>query len=106
MMSRETYERSGKSHTRGDVIVGCDKLKDSQKELNGHVSMMLKIFKVGDRWEHSDRIRESTYVKGQSYSVPNHIIIQGPQGVEHEDGDHPTNQARGWGPRGNERAHK
>ena len=49
------------------MIVGWDKLKESQKELNGHVSMMLKIFKVGDRWEHSDRIRES--MLGDSLTV-------------------------------------
>ena len=46
--------------------VGWGVVKDSQKELNGHVSMILKIFKVGKYWDHSQRIRETTMGEGLS----------------------------------------
>ena len=34
-------------------------LKLAQGELNGHTSMMIKIFSKGEVWEHTHRIRES-----------------------------------------------
>ena len=46
VMSRDTYEATGTIHTRGDVEVGWDKLEESQREVNGHVSMLIKIFKM------------------------------------------------------------
>ena len=59
VMSRDTYLECGKSHTRGDVEVGWDDLKLAQSELNGHTSMMIKIFNIGRAWEHTHRVRES-----------------------------------------------
>ena len=59
VMSRDTYLECGKSHTMGDVEVGWDDLKLAQSELNGHTSMMIKIFNIGRAWEHMHRVRES-----------------------------------------------
>ena len=59
VMSRDTYLECGLSHTKGDIEVGWEELKLAQSEINGHTSMMIKIFKIGEAWEHTHRIRES-----------------------------------------------
>ena len=59
VMSRDTYLACGLSHTKGDRQVDWDDLKLAQSELNGHTSMMIKIFNIGRTWEHTHRIRES-----------------------------------------------
>ena len=41
-------------------------IKESQKELNGHVSMIIKIFKIGEAWDHTSRVRETTMGEGMS----------------------------------------
>ena len=53
-------------HTKNDLEVGWDAIKESQKELNGHVSMMIKFFKIGKYWDHAPRIRETTMGEGLS----------------------------------------
>ena len=66
VMSRGTYLEAGMAHTRRDLEVGWDSIKDSQRELNGHVSMMIKIFRIGSSWKHTTRVRESMMGEGQS----------------------------------------
>ena len=64
VMTRKTYVESGMSHTRKDRGVGWEAVKNSQRELNGHVSMLIKIFKIGSYWKHSLRVRESMMGEG------------------------------------------
>ena len=59
VMSRDTYLECGTSHTEKDSIVGWDDLKQSQNEINGHTSMMIKIFDIGRAWDHTSRVRET-----------------------------------------------
>ena len=59
VMSRETFLRAGLVHTKKDTEVEIEDIKSAQTELNGAVSMMLKIFRVGKSWDHQSRIRES-----------------------------------------------
>ena len=66
VMARSTYLEAGMAHTGRDIEVGWDNIKDSQRELNGHVSMMIKIFHIGSHWKHSMRVRESMMGEGQS----------------------------------------
>ena len=47
VMSRRTYVEAGIIHTREDLEVGWDNVKDSQRELNWHVRMLIKVFKIG-----------------------------------------------------------
>ena len=51
VMSLNTYVASGMKHTLKDMEVGWHDIRDSQKELNGHVSMFIKIFKIGAKWQ-------------------------------------------------------
>ena len=47
VMCRVTYAESGMCHTSKDREVGWVSIKNSQRELNGHVSMRIKIFRIG-----------------------------------------------------------
>ena len=59
IMSRDTYLTCGQKHTNGDPKVGWEDLKGAQSELNGHTSMMVKIFGIGKAWNHTSRVRET-----------------------------------------------
>ena len=59
IMTRETYTECGMKHTRGDTEVDWGDIKTSQNEINGHTSMLIKIFSIGEDWKHTSRIRES-----------------------------------------------
>ena len=56
---RDYFEKAGLEHTRNDTEVDWNKLKESQSEVNGHVAMLIKIFKIGKYLGHVDRIRET-----------------------------------------------
>ena len=66
LMTTATHLESGLKHTAQDIEVGWENIKESQHELNGHVSMLIKIFKIGAKWDHTMRIRESMMGEGQS----------------------------------------
>ena len=65
IMSFQTYLEAGAVHTDGDREVGEEELKQNQSRLNGSVSMLLKIMRVGENINHTDRWRESTLSGGQ-----------------------------------------
>ena len=44
---RELYERAGEVHTRKEVEVGMDTVKEIQSDINGNTSMLIKFFMVG-----------------------------------------------------------
>ena len=76
------YENAGRKHTRGDVVVEWE---ESQKELNGHVAMILKIFRVGEKWGHVSRIRE--FMLGNGLTVcPITLLYKDHQGWEKSQG--------------------
>ena len=52
---RESHYEAGMKHTKNDLEVGWDTIKESQKELNGHVSMCIKFFKIGKCLEHTPK---------------------------------------------------
>ena len=59
VMSMNTYIKAGMVHIKDDEQVGIEERKSNQKILNGAVSMMLKIFRVGKNSRHEGRWRES-----------------------------------------------
>ena len=59
VLTRETYTLSGLEHTKKDRLVGWDEVQKSQTELNGHVSMLIKTFKISENWGHVERTRET-----------------------------------------------
>ena len=63
IMSMETYIEAGKIHIKDDQEVGNDEMQANQSKINGAVSMLLKIFRVGTDCKHKSRWRESTLSK-------------------------------------------
>ena len=59
VMSMDTYIEAGMVHIKDDIEVGVNEKKENQKLLNGAVSMLLKIFRVGKDCKHESRWRES-----------------------------------------------
>ena len=76
VMSIETYLKAGKVHTDKDVEITNDEIKDIQKEVNGHVSMNLKIFRICKSWGQEDRARETTINSSESIS-PLYLLFKG-----------------------------
>ena len=57
VMSKEEYERAGRKHTDKDIEVDLNFLLENQKRINGHISMLVKVFMVGANQKHHSRIR-------------------------------------------------
>ena len=58
-MTMEDYRYAGMKHTIKDKEVDLDFVGKNNRILNGHCSMLLKIFLVGRNWEHEGRMRET-----------------------------------------------
>ena len=57
IMSLEEYEEAGRKHTSNDQEVDLEFVKQNETNINGHMSMLMKIFVVGAAWGHEDRTR-------------------------------------------------
>ena len=68
VMSVEDYLAAGKVHTDKDECVGEDFVRETQRILNGHCSLLMKIFNTGSNWSHESRHREARLNK--SCQVP------------------------------------
>ena len=91
IMTRAAYMEAGLKHTLKDKLVGWQEIKDSQKELNGHVSMLIKSFRIGSRWDHGARVRETTMGEGLSI-CPMSLLFK-----DHKGWDSPTYETcGGW----------
>ena len=66
LMTMATYIIAGEVHIKEDKEMTVDDLKKNQRHLNGHVSMLLKVFGTGANWEHQQRLRESMLNEGIS----------------------------------------
>ena len=70
---------SGMVHVRSDKEVTWGELRDSQRELNGHVSVLIKTFKIGSYWDHGDRVRE-TMMKDNQAVCPLSLLFKDHKG--------------------------
>ena len=59
VMSMVTYTKAGMVHVNDDEEVGIEERKANQKIVNGTVSMLLKVFRVGSNCRHESRWMES-----------------------------------------------
>ena len=59
VMPTETYIEAGSAHTAKDRVVDEEFIKKTQRTLNGHVSMWIKMLNQGANWEHQERLRET-----------------------------------------------
>ena len=82
VMRREDYEMAGLSHSQGDREVKWEEIKTAQREINGHVAMLIKIFNIGKNWDHVERVRET--MMGNSMGVcPIQLLFK-----DHKNGSH------------------
>ena len=68
IMSMEAYMEAGSVHTSKDREVNLSFVEEKQKECNGHCSMLMKVFRIGEDWKHSGRHRETRINK--SCNIP------------------------------------
>ena len=66
IMSRSTYLEAGLGHAKNDKEVTWREVKESQHDLNGHVSMLIKCFRIGAYWDHGWRVRETMMGNNQA----------------------------------------
>ena len=64
LMTMATYIKAGEVHIKEDKEMTVDDLRKNQRHLNGHVSVLLKVFGTGANWEHQQRLRESMINEG------------------------------------------
>ena len=92
VMGWDRYLEAGLSHTGDDEEVGMDVLKTAQREINVHVSMLIKIFKIGKNWSQGDRIRE-TMMEESMETCPFHLLYKDHKGWTPSKGGVPPNKA-------------
>ena len=99
IMDRGTYEKAGLSHAVGDNEVGWGDLTNAQKEVNGHISMLIKVFQIGGTWGHRDRVRET--MMGESLQVcPIQLLYKDHKNWTKEKGGVPPTRQVAGGHRG------
>ena len=87
-MSCDSYKRAGLKHTLSDKVMTWDDIWESQKELNGHVCMLVKVFKIGSAWDHGPRIRET--IMGENVSIrPMSLLFKDHKGWSPSSGTAP-----------------
>ena len=84
-MSVPTYELAGSAHTEKDEEVTSEIVKSTQTELNGNVSMLIKVFKLGAEWGHSDRVRE-TMINNSLSICPMYLLYKDHKGCKDRKG--------------------
>ena len=76
-----------------------DKIKVEQREINGHVAMLIKIFRKGHNWGHEARVRET--ILGESLEAcPVHLLYKDHKGWSQAKGGVPPTRSVAGGNRG------
>ena len=74
-MPFDMYHEAAEEHLKKDVEVGEDFAEQTQRLLNGHVSMWLKITGMGERWDHEQRQRE-THLEESASVAPLYLLVK------------------------------
>ena len=99
VLGRERYLEAGLSHAQGDTEVGWGEIQTAQREVNGHISMLIKIFKIGKNWTHEGRIRE-TMIGESMETCPVHLLYKDHKGWDPAKGGVPPTRQVAGGNRG------
>ena len=91
IMSMEEYERAGRVHTDKDVEVDLAFLQENQRRVNGYISMLIKIFKIGDNHKHRDRVRSLKITLSISVA-PMYLLFKDHKGWSLETGTAPPSR--------------
>ena len=90
-MSMVEYERAGKVHTEKDVEVDLAFLQENQQCVNGYISMLCKIFKIGEAHKHRDRVRSLKITLSLSVA-PMYLLFKDRKGWSLETGKPPPSR--------------
>ena len=88
ILSRKLYKEAGMKHAMKDKEVDWERIREAQRELNGHVSMLIKCFRIGQYWDHGSRIRETTMGEGLSV-CPLSLLFKDHKGWRADSGTAP-----------------
>ena len=91
IMSMAEYERAGRVHTEKDVEVDLKFLQENQRRINGYLSMLIKIFNIGDAHNHYDRIRSLKLTMSLSVA-PLYLLFKDHKGWSLETGTAPPSR--------------
>ena len=91
VMSMCEYERAGKIHTEKDIEVDVKFLQENQRRINGYLSMLIKIFRIGDAHSHYDRIRSLKLTWSLSVA-PLYLLFKDHKGWSLETGSAPPSR--------------
>ena len=94
LMSMESYLEAGAVHTSKDREVDMDFARETERELNGHVAMWLKIIRMGEDWKHGDRHRETHINHSLSISAL-YLLIKDHKKYDPSEGPPPTRPVAG-----------
>ena len=72
VLTREQYLKSGYEHTKKDTIIGWEKVKYLQSQVNGHMWWLTKI--VGYAKDRDEK-RMSNNIQGSSMEVPEMVLL-------------------------------
>ena len=75
VMPMEMYQELGRVHTAKDTEVDEKFVNDTQRRLNGHVSMWIKSLDMGADWKHHDRLRE-TQINHSKCVAPFYLLVK------------------------------
>jgi hypothetical protein len=62
----ETYRELGAVHTMNDKEITRAEFLETEKIINGHTAMHIKMQGMGDNWGHSQRMRSTTRTNSQN----------------------------------------
>ena len=75
VVSMEVYLEMGEAHLKGDREVDQKEVTSIQAGTNGHVASWIKIMGVGECWDHTSRVRETTINKGDNVA-PLYVLLK------------------------------
>jgi len=91
ILTKQQYERSGEKHTKNDREINSDEVPKIQKTVNDHVDWLTEIFKIGEKWNQHERIKQS--MKECSESVaPLYLLVKDHKGWHESDGVPPPSR--------------
>ena len=79
--SVEAYKQMGRESIKKDKEVDQTKVRQIQRDLNGHLASLNRCLRIGEQWGHQQRIFESTTSDG-NLVPPGYILVKDHKEVE------------------------
>ena len=80
------YKKMGECHVRGDVRVSWNNVLDAQKDINGHLHTLNKVFQTGSNWHQKARDRMRAAKEVANLTIPLLYLLLKDHKPEDKDG--------------------